>query len=43
MATDYGIDVSTFPDLDPTFGLISGPRVVAENVARRPRKRFTAC
>ena len=33
--SDYGIDVSTFPDLDATFALISGPRVVAENVARR--------
>lgn len=33
--TDYGTDVSTVPDLDATFGLISGPRVVAENVARR--------
>lgn len=35
MATDYGSDVSTFPDLDPTFALITGPRVIAEAVARR--------
>lgn len=38
MATDYGTDVSTFAgfgcDLDPTFALITGPRVVAEQVAR---------
>lgn len=38
MPTDYGVDVSTFAgvgcDLDPTFGLISGPRVVLEQVAR---------
>lgn len=32
--TDYGTDVSTYPDLDATFGLITGPRVVAECVAR---------
>lgn len=36
--TDYGTDVATFAavgcDLDPTFGLISGPRVVLEQVAR---------
>lgn len=32
-----GIDVSTFVDgdLDPTFALITGPRVVAEAIARR--------
>lgn len=37
MATDYGTDVSTFVNggLDPNFSLISGGRVVAENVARR--------
>lgn len=35
MATDYGTDVSTFPDLDPSFTLISGPRVVIEAIARR--------
>lgn len=33
--TDYGTDVSTYPDLDATFGLITGPRVVAECVARK--------
>lgn len=33
--TDYGLDVSTFPDLDPTFALISGNRVLAEVVLRR--------
>ena len=36
---DYGSDVSTFAgpsmDLDPTFTVISGPRVVAERIARR--------
>lgn len=31
----FGTDVSTFPDLDPQFRLISGQRVVAEAVARR--------
>lgn len=37
MATDYGTDISTFVNggLDVNFGIISGPRVVAENVARR--------
>lgn len=35
MSTDYGTDVSTYPDLDATFAILSGPRVVAENVARR--------
>lgn len=32
-----GIDVSTFVDgdLDPTFSLITGPRVVAEAIGRR--------
>lgn len=38
MATDYGTDISTFAgvgcDLDPTFALITGPRVVLEHVAR---------
>lgn len=33
--TDYGSDVSTVPDLDATFALVTGARVVAENVARR--------
>lgn len=33
---DYGIDVSTFPDdLDGSFALFGGPRVVLEAVARR--------
>lgn len=32
--SDYGTDVSTYPDLDATFGAISGPRTVAESVAR---------
>jgi hypothetical protein len=35
MATDYGTDISTFPDLDGNFTLISGPRVVGEAIARR--------
>jgi phage baseplate assembly protein W len=35
MATDFGLDVSTFPDLDPNFTSISGTRVVAESLARR--------
>lgn len=33
-ADDYGIDVSTFPDLDDTFAQLSGPPVVAQHVAR---------
>ena len=33
--TDYGLDISTFPDLDLTFTPISGTRVVGEAVARR--------
>ncbi len=33
--TDYGTDISTFPDLDPNFTVKSGPAVVAEAVARR--------
>lgn len=33
--TDFGFDVSTFPDLDPSFALISGNRVLAEVVLRR--------
>ena len=35
MPTDFGSDISTFPDLDPTFTLITGNRVVAEAIARR--------
>lgn len=32
---DFGIDVSTFPGLDPNFTLITGQRAVGEAVARR--------
>lgn len=32
---ELGTDVSTFPDLDPTFAPLIGPRVVAEALARR--------
>jgi hypothetical protein len=32
--TEYGIDYSTFPDLDPAFREIRGPMAVAEAVAR---------
>lgn len=37
MAVDYGTDVSTYRDgdLDPTFTIISGRRVISEAVARR--------
>lgn len=42
ISTDYGTDLSTYmdpssgvPDLDPTFAIISGPRVVIERVARK--------
>lgn len=31
----FGSDVSTFPDLDPTFTPTIGPRVVAEAILRR--------
>lgn len=31
--TDYGTDISTFP-FDMSFTIISGPRVIAEHVAR---------
>jgi len=31
----FGTDISTFPDLDPAFTVISGPRVVIEALARR--------
>lgn len=31
----WGNDVSTFPDLDPTFTLLDSRRIVAEAVARR--------
>lgn len=33
--TDFGSDVSTFPDLDPTFSPITGRRAVGEAIARR--------
>ena len=32
---DFGTDISTFPDLDPSFSVVTGPRVVVEAVARR--------
>lgn len=35
MATDYGTDVATFPDLDLTFSPMSGTRVMVESCARR--------
>lgn len=31
---DFGTDISTLPDLDSTFALITGRRVVAESLAR---------
>jgi hypothetical protein len=34
-ASGFGTDVSTIGDLDPYMPLISGPRIVAEAVARR--------
>jgi len=33
--TDFGSDISTFPDLDPSFVALSGSRVVLEACARR--------
>ena len=33
--TDYGSDVSAFPDLDPTFTIIDGTQVVAQAIAAR--------
>lgn len=44
--TDFGQDVSTFPDLDPAFSPLVGSRVVAEAVARRlstPRGIIPSC
>lgn len=35
MATDFGSDVSTYPDLDLSFTPIAGQRVIAEAVLRR--------
>lgn len=34
-ATDFGVDVSTIPDLDPAFAPINGRDVLAEAIARR--------
>lgn len=36
-ALTWGVDISTFPGLDPMLGPLTGPRVVAEAVARRLR------
>lgn len=33
--TDYGSDVSAFPDLDPTFSEINGVEAVAQAIAAR--------
>lgn len=33
--TDFGSDISTFPDLDASFALRTGPHVVGEAIARR--------
>lgn len=35
MTTDYGSDIVAIPDLDPTFSPVTGPRVVAQAIARR--------
>src|SRR5690349_16156686 len=35
MATDFGSDISGFPDLDPTFSLVSGTTALAQAIARR--------
>lgn len=35
MATDFGVDVSCVEDLDPAFELVTGPRAVAQAIARR--------
>lgn len=35
MATDYGIDVSTIPDLDPVFALVSGREALIQALWRR--------
>lgn len=35
MSVDFGQDVAVFPDLDLTFAPLTGPRVVAEALARR--------
>lgn len=33
--TDFGNDISVFPDLDPSFALKTGAHVIGEAVARR--------
>lgn len=35
MTTDFGTDISCYPDLDPSFAEISGPQVLAESTIRR--------
>lgn len=35
MATDFGTDVSVYPDLDPAFSPLSGTRVLCEAIAKR--------
>ena len=32
---DFGSDVSTFPDLDPTFAELTGPNALGQAIARR--------
>jgi phage baseplate assembly protein W len=34
---DYGYDISTFPDLDPTFSALSGTSAIAQAILRRLR------
>ncbi len=33
--SDFGPDVSTFPDLDPMFEIVTGNQVIAEAILRR--------
>ena len=35
MATDFGVDISAYPDLSETFETVTGTRVVAERLWRR--------
>jgi hypothetical protein len=35
MATDFGTDISCYPDLDGSFGLVSGFTLIAQDLARR--------
>ena len=35
MATDYGTDISCYPDLDAAFGMVSGFTLVAQDLSRR--------